>query len=360
MKKLVIFDMGNTLLDFHCGLHTDDEKDMLGLKNMSEFLKESYDIVSSVDQIKSLFLDKWYGDFHMREQLIELDVSLYVEDFIKSIDKTHVKVDSVKLMRAFYDPYINEVVANEGVHEVLLNLSEHYHIGVISNCILYDEFYIEVFEKLGLSKYIDKFVFSYSRQIRKPDKRLFLEMLTHFGVSPKDAYMIGDSPDADIKPAIELGMKTLQYRKADKPLIGHYIFSHFNEIPSIIFNNMHSNDLYKYVVTIGRKSEFPNPITVKKDELVECLQESDSNGEWAGWVLCRTKDNEGWIPKQIIHTTDDNAGIIEEDYCAEEFDLEVGEVLYSKRNLNGWIWCYKEGDASKYAWAPLMNLDELY
>lgn len=32
--KLVVFDMGNTLLDFHAGKHSDEEKDMIGCKNI--------------------------------------------------------------------------------------------------------------------------------------------------------------------------------------------------------------------------------------------------------------------------------------------------------------------------------------
>jgi len=37
-QKLFIFDMGNTLLDFHSGIHTDEEKDELGLSHMSKCL----------------------------------------------------------------------------------------------------------------------------------------------------------------------------------------------------------------------------------------------------------------------------------------------------------------------------------
>lgn len=234
MKKLIIFDMGNTLIDFHSGEHTDDEKDIIGLANMSRYLKQSHGIECSIESLKNDFLDKWYGDFYMREQLVELDVSKYVEDYLSINGFDEIKVDSFKLMREFYDQYINEVIANEGAYDALMELSNNYHIGVISNCILYDDYYVESFEKLGLGNFIDKFIFSYSRQIRKPDKRLFLEMLSHFDIEPKDAYMVGDSPDADMMPAIELGMKTVQYHKANKKVVGHDLFNKFNELPKLI------------------------------------------------------------------------------------------------------------------------------
>ena len=55
-----------------------------------------------------------------------------------------------------------------------------------------------------------------------------------------------------------------------------------------------------YIVIKSRSMEFKNPISVSKGEEVKCIEESNSDGDWAGWVLCKTKDNEGWIPYQII------------------------------------------------------------
>ena len=105
-----------------------------------------------------------------------------------------------------------------------------------------------------------------------------------------------------------------------------------------------------------RKSDFPNPITVQKGEKVLCIQESNQEDGWEGWILCRTKDNEGWIPHQIVEVAG-KAGVIVEDYCAEEFDLDLGDILVSEKEMNGWIWCHKEGYPDKRAWAPLDHLE---
>jgi len=112
----------------------------------------------------------------------------------------------------------------------------------------------------------------------------------------------------------------------------------------------------KYKVIKERVSEFPNPITVKKDTKVECIEFSNSEGEWAGWVLCRTHNNEGWLPHQIL-SINESMGLVIEDYCAEEFDLKFGEILYTDKEINGWIWCYKRSDPGKYAWAPLNHIE---
>jgi len=108
----------------------------------------------------------------------------------------------------------------------------------------------------------------------------------------------------------------------------------------------------KYIVIKKRRSEFETPVSISKGEEVMCLEESNPDGDWAGWVLCKTKDNEGWIPHQIIER-EDTYGKMMEDYYAIEFNLNIGEVLITEKELNGWIWCYKEGVPDVKAWAPL-------
>ncbi len=47
------------------------------------------------------------------------------------------------------------------------------------------------------------------------------------------------------------------------------------------------------------------------------------------------------MPKQIL-VVEGTRGLATEDYCAKEFHLVKGEVLISIRELNGWIWGFKE------------------
>ena len=58
--------------------------------------------------------------------------------------------------------------------------------------------------------------------------------------------------------------------------------------------------MMKGLVVKARKTDYPNPIRVSKGEMVECLEESNESGDWKGWIFCRTIDNEGGIPQQII------------------------------------------------------------
>ena len=109
----------------------------------------------------------------------------------------------------------------------------------------------------------------------------------------------------------------------------------------------------KYKVVKAIKSEFDNPIKLLKNDKVLIIEKSDPKGDWAGWILCKTDDNEGWLPHKILS----EEGYVTEDYNAIEFDLEIGEILIEEKELNGWIWSYKESDLSKKAWAPLNHIE---
>ena len=112
----------------------------------------------------------------------------------------------------------------------------------------------------------------------------------------------------------------------------------------------------KYLVVKKRKTDYPNPIKVLKGEMITCLEKSNENGDWKGWIFCKTANNEGWIPEQIIEQNNDR-GTLLENYDATEFNLEIGEVLVEEKILNGWILGYKEIDLQKKGWAPLNHIE---
>lgn len=114
----------------------------------------------------------------------------------------------------------------------------------------------------------------------------------------------------------------------------------------------------EYIVVMERKSEAPKPIHLAKNEIVECIEESNENGDWSGWIYCKGVNKEGWVPKQIIEKTS-NKGKILEDYDATEFDLKIGEVITSEKTLNGWIYGTKNKNSEVKAWAPLNHLQIL-
>ena len=113
----------------------------------------------------------------------------------------------------------------------------------------------------------------------------------------------------------------------------------------------------KYKVIENHKTEFPNPILLKKDEKVIIGEESGN--EWPNWVFCKKLDgsNEGWVPKQIIKY-DNNYGFIIEDYYAKELDIDKGIIVEKIKELNGWLWL-KNLDTNEIGWVPLSKLEKI-
>ena len=111
-----------------------------------------------------------------------------------------------------------------------------------------------------------------------------------------------------------------------------------------------------YRVLRSRIADSSNPIKLVANEEVTCIEESDANGDWPNWTLCRNASKEGWVPTQIIKR-DGIDGVILEDYDATEFSIEIGEIYISNKTLNGWIWGYREGCPNQLAWVPLNYIE---
>lgn len=97
------------------------------------------------------------------------------------------------------------------------------------------------------------------------------------------------------------------------------------------------------------------PIVVIQGEQLAVIEESDPQGDWPNWVLCRGEGKKGWVPKQIL-TIDADTAIVRSDYRAVEHQLSVGETLIAEFELNGWIWCEKSDDKGVMGWSPLNHL----
>ena len=66
---------------------------------------------------------------------------------------------------------------------------------------------------MGLLPYIDLVVASAEEGVAKPDTRLFQIALRRAGCEAREAVMVGDRIDNDIRPARRLGMRTVWIRQ---------------------------------------------------------------------------------------------------------------------------------------------------
>jgi HAD superfamily hydrolase (TIGR01662 family) len=92
-----------------------------------------------------------------------------------------------------------------------------YRLGLISNTSD-DRNVQQLVDRFELRRYFDTILTSAGCGIRKPDERIFHLALEYFGVTPERTAMVGDTLDADILGANQVGMYSIWItRRVDVP-----------------------------------------------------------------------------------------------------------------------------------------------
>lgn len=216
-RPIVFFDMGNTLLHFHCG-KPDAEKGAEGISHLTDYLKQ-YNAKITPEEVQTGFFHVWLKGISARRTLhVEYPVEDYLNRFLA---KYGVQLDlnqCIEAMDRFYTGYRNEVWHEKGLSQTLSELRNRgYRLGVISNSRLYDEVMINCFAKAGLRHCIESFTFSYYLRVAKPRLETFLTAKAKMPGSAKRVIMVGDSLQSDIKPAQELGWTGIWFNRDGKP-----------------------------------------------------------------------------------------------------------------------------------------------
>jgi hypothetical protein len=112
----------------------------------------------------------------------------------------------------------------------------------------------------------------------------------------------------------------------------------------------------KHKVIKDRKSDYPNPIELKKNEIVSVGEEYTDNENWSNWIKCTNQKNiSGWVPKQILKMEQSTA-IVLENYSANELNIKTDEEVEVIKILNGWGWSKNSRD--ELGWIPLENIEK--
>ncbi len=113
----------------------------------------------------------------------------------------------------------------------------------------------------------------------------------------------------------------------------------------------------RYIVIKEHKSNYPNPITVKKGTELKIGEKYTGPEGWENWIYCWVPEHgtEGWVPGQFISIESAEQGVILQDYTAKELNIAEGELVDGTKELNGWIWCMKVSDGEE-GWLPKENL----
>jgi FMN phosphatase YigB (HAD superfamily) len=86
-------------------------------------------------------------------------------------------------------------------------------------------------QRHGMSRYIDRMVFSDSAGCAKPCKRIFESAIESFGCRPVECVHIGDTLVTDVEGALNAGLNAVHLSETEPPIAGAYrSFSDFKYI----------------------------------------------------------------------------------------------------------------------------------
>ena len=142
-----------------------------------------------------------------------------------------------------------------GASKVLKILKNNYKLAILSNTIKSKAIHINIaLKRVKLNKIFSIITTSVDEKIRKPDPKIFTNILKKLEVYSIEAIMIGNDIDADIGGAKNAGMKTVFYsplqedwdKKNSSYIIPDYEISDLSELIRITQDiSIRSKKVYK-------------------------------------------------------------------------------------------------------------------
>jgi putative hydrolase of the HAD superfamily len=100
------------------------------------------------------------------------------------------------------------VKIDKDTKKVLTKLSKNYKLGIVSNFAI-PECVVKLLQNNKIKKFFSVIIVSGDINKRKPSPEIFEKALKALEVIGPEAVFVGDTLDADIKGAQEVGMKTI-------------------------------------------------------------------------------------------------------------------------------------------------------
>ncbi|KAF6818783.1 had-superfamily subfamily variant 1 [Colletotrichum plurivorum] len=203
--RAVLFDLDNTLFDYHHSLTCA----LSAVRSRFEFLQEFDD---------EMLFDKYDASLQTAyDEYLEQKISYKEKDskrislFYDSLGLPEPDEKQIAEFREVYQPaFWGSRMATTGSIEALAILREYgYRIAIVTNGQLEDQ--TEKARAIGVHHLVDKIITSEEAGCCKPDKRVFKMAIKALGASPENTYMVGDNPEADIKGGLDAGLRAILY-----------------------------------------------------------------------------------------------------------------------------------------------------
>ncbi|KPV50330.1 haloacid dehalogenase [Kouleothrix aurantiaca] len=222
MTHAVIFDMGNTLMNFvRPGTGSWREFEEPGLRGVYSYLVEQgHPIESHEDDFVAAMFQRLAEGW---EQSTGGALNMRAIDLIRASAADHaLTLDETALLEAvrrYAHPLRQGVSPTPGALETLATLrARGYRLGLISNTIWPAELHLEDLETIGVLPYVEHPLFSGEVGMWKPSAAIFRHALELLDTTPEQAIFVGDSPREDIMGAQGVGMRAVWMRSREFPL----------------------------------------------------------------------------------------------------------------------------------------------
>lgn len=236
--KAVLFDLGETLLDF-------------GKINTLKFFKEgarlSYDFLKNHDQpVGNFHIYCWRSLLSLRFHNFISDISGNDFDSLSLLKKLGISkgvklTDEqwVEFVWLWYEPLSRICKTKPETAETLSQLKRQgIKLGVLSNTFVHSSALERHLKQLGILDLLDTRLYSYQFEYRKPDPRIFIQAADTIGERLPNIMYVGDRINMDINPTLKLDMYAVlknAYTNFGKNLPkGARRITRINELPAII------------------------------------------------------------------------------------------------------------------------------
>lgn len=204
--RAVLVDVGDTLV------HLDrprDEVFQTNLEALHNYLT-SQSIKFDAEKFNDIFIHIFNDATHQADlSNIEIPMEEIISKSLRKSGMSALEVDLPrKAMIEFYTPEVEAWQLYSDTVETLTELSKEYVMGVISNTKS-DWFVRAILRRRGLDRFFNTVVTSAALKIRKPRQEIFTRALADLGVGPSEAVFMGDSIQADVRGAKNMGMYSI-------------------------------------------------------------------------------------------------------------------------------------------------------
>ena len=236
--KAVLFDLGDTLLDF--GRVSTTKLVLEGARSSYDFLKELGQPIGSFAGYFMRYLVRLRIRYFLSEHTgRDFDSLALLEKVGRKEGMTCSRQQWEQVVWYWYKPLSELARIEDDLKETLASLKTlGLKLGIVSNTFVNRGSLEKHLEILGIRDFFTVRMYSYELGLRKPDMRIFKIAAEEIGEAFENILFVGDRINADIRPALKSGMAAAlkeAYTNAGKQAPGGvWKIQRISELPGLI------------------------------------------------------------------------------------------------------------------------------